>query len=159
MQSNNLIRDISVPFTATPYNNMDFNVSGINPSCIRFSIPKNSRIKELYLSIKIENAPSDINFKIAIGYFKSTTNNEYVAETSYTSDYINASHLKIKGDSNKYSVLTGQTVLIDGINLTNAIDPNDYGIVLITDFDSYPDFTVNGTINYKLTGSAILGVL
>lgn len=88
-------------------------ISTVN--AIRVIQPQYGDIIEANLNIRftLASAESARQFRVAIGKFSS----RYTAETSYSEDYINASHKLITGRSSPYAIAAAGTFAVPRLNL------------------------------------------
>jgi len=156
-------RDVAVPFTAYPFNDLPQQAGDV--SLIRFTKPGNMELVECYAILRI-TAPTGqaLDFKVAIGEWQTGATTLYKAKSGSTSEWIDRSHRKITGANTKYHVNAGASTVIE-LNLMRDLPSSgdsNYkkdGFVLLFKFDVTPDFSVDGGIGVDVTGSALLGVL
>lgn len=116
----------------------------INP--VRVLQPAYGAILNATLTIrfKLANAEAARQLRIAVGYFAS----RYDAETTYTSDYLDESHLKITGRETPFTIPAGGWFDYRKLNLTPAMYQRGHArflpdaFVIVLAFDSAPS---NGT--------------
>jgi hypothetical protein len=150
-------RDISIPFTPDSIDS-DWSIPYQRFIYETFTLPYGLDLTELYLTMKIV-APDAQNlaFRLGIG----TLSASYDADIALTEEALIKSHRFITGQDAKFTILAGQELFLDGLSILRAVNNNrkDDAFVLFIDFDDEPDFSVTGSIEKWLHGSAILGVL
>lgn len=116
-------------------------IAAINP--VRFLLPQYGNIVAANLHLSFTIAPGETSarqLRLAIGTFGQY----WVANTSYSEAYINASHQLITGRTTPFSIAPGETFNYDTIELTKALYAKDSpyfnpdGFVLLLCFDQAP---------------------
>lgn len=115
-------------------------ISTIN--AIRVLQPQYGDMIEANLNLKFSLATAGTakQFRIAIGKFSGL----YTRETSYTEEYINASHAQITGRNSPYSIAPAGTFTVPRLNLWPAMyhqgdsDFRSDAFVVLLCFDSAP---------------------
>lgn len=150
-------RESSVPFTPDRID-YDWNVLYQRFNSETFTLPFGLNLTELYLTMRII-APDDqnITFRLGIG----TLSDSYVPDIDLINDDLLISHRLMTGQGEAFTVLAGEELFLDGVNILRAVNNNkkDDAFVFFIDFDGEPDFSTTGSIEEWLYGSALLGVL
>jgi hypothetical protein len=140
---NRAVRSIALPFISLPWGftrtyTQSSDIAGAGQQytdvaswqniqkVIRMNRPKFGDMTEAYLNMKLRasNAEaSPLTFKVAIGTFvkDGLGNPTLVATASYSSAYVDASHLLLTGTANPFSVSPGQTIEIKDLPIVGQI--------------------------------------
>lgn len=153
-------RGVSVPFNPTAISNyamIYYGTLGIRAQQV-FTLPDNMNITELYATIKLlVPVGQTVSFRVAIGKL----NADYTINDTLTDAEILRSHRLITGLNAPFSGASGETKVIDGLNLVKALA--GYAKVdafcLYIKFYGAPVFVAQSDLDIKLFGSAMLGVL
>ncbi len=150
-------RGVSVPFEPQELLQQVHGVSATSYADI-YTLPYGMNITELYATLRIIAPDTQaLSFKVVIGKI----NDDYTPNYNLADAEINRSHVLITGQSSKFTIAAGAELFLDGLNLKRSLSPNskDDAFCFFLLWDVAPDFTLTGSLEQHLYGSAVLGVL